>query len=59
MKLMNTFFEPQMKVGRPLYFSPDFHHRLFVDVETKEIVLNYTLNNEDLLRLSITKELMW
>lgn len=31
MRVMHTFYEPQMKLGKPLYFSPNFFHRLFID----------------------------
>jgi hypothetical protein len=31
MKHMNTFYELQMRVGKPTYFSPDFFHRVFID----------------------------
>ena len=51
LKFMNNFFEPQMKVGKPLYFSPNFYHRLFIDPDTDEIVLNYTLTNANLTTL--------
>lgn len=60
LKFMNNFFEPQMKVGKPLYFSPNFHHRLFVDNDSDEIILNYTLTNANLVTLKgIRKNLMY
>jgi hypothetical protein len=31
LRIMHTFYEPQMKIGKPIYFSPDFFHRLFID----------------------------
>ena len=33
-----------MKVGKPIYFSPNFHHRMYVDKETKSVKIEYTLN---------------
>lgn len=56
---MHTFYEPQMKIGKPLYFSPDFHHRIFIDPTTKEVVLNFTLTNVNIYRTDIRKNLMF
>ncbi len=53
LKHINTFYENQMKVGNPQYFSPDFMHRIYIDNESKEIKLNYTLNNSDLLKIDL------
>ena len=58
-KFDNTFYEPQMRVGRPTYFSPDFRYRLFVDGESKKIVLGDTLLNSECLTLDIKKHLMF
>ena len=48
-----------MKCGRPLYFSPNFHHRIFIDPSTKEIVLNFTLTNANIQSLPIRKQLLF
>lgn len=34
LKTVNSFYETQMRVGKPIYFSPNFHHRLFIDNDT-------------------------
>lgn len=60
LKFMNNFYETQMKVGKPLYFSPDFHNRLFIDPETNEVILNYALTNANLVVLTgLRKNLMY
>lgn len=48
-----------MKVGKPIYFSPNFLHRLYIDPNTKELILNYTLTNQTILNLNITSQLMF
>jgi hypothetical protein len=58
-KFDNTFYEPQMKVGKPTYFSPNFHYRLYLDHDTKKIVLGSTLMNTECLSLDIKKNLMF
>lgn len=60
-KFDNTFYEPQMKVGKPTYFSPNFHYRLYIDQERKAIVLGSTLMNMECLALSgeLRKQLMY
>jgi len=48
-----------MKIGKPLYFSPDFFHRLFIDSNTKEIIINFTLTNTNIFTLNIRKQIMF
>lgn len=54
LKLLHKFYETQMKIGRPTYFSPDFMHRLYIDQNSKEVVLNYTITNINILKTNIT-----
>lgn len=48
-----------MKIGKPLYFSPDLHHRIFIDPSTKEVVLNFTLTNVNIHSMDIRKTLLF
>lgn len=48
-----------MKLGKPIYFSPNFHHRLFIDLNTKEIVLNFALTNTNIYKIDIRKKLLF
>lgn len=48
-----------MKIGKPLYFSPDFHHRIFIDPSSKEVVLNFTLTNVNIYSMDIRKHLIF
>ena len=59
LRIMHTFYEPQMKLGKPIYFSPNFFHRLFIDPQTKEVVLNFTLTNQNLFNLPIRKQVLF
>jgi hypothetical protein len=45
-----------MKVGKPLYFSPDFLHRIFIDNETEDVVLNFTLTNQNIYTMPAIKD---
>lgn len=54
-KFDNTFYEPQMKVGKPTYFSPDFHYRLYIDSDSKKIILGNTLMNTECLSINMKK----
>lgn len=55
LKLIRTFYEPQMKVGEPIYFSPNFVHRLYIDHQSKKIMVNHTLTNKNILSIDIKK----
>lgn len=59
LKPLHNFYEPQMKLGKPIYFSPNFLHRLYIDPNSKELILNYTLTNQTILSLNITSQLMF
>jgi len=48
-----------MKIGKPLYFSPNFYHRLFIDPISKEIVLNFTLTNANIYSLPLRKKILF
>ena len=48
-----------MKIGKPIYFSPNFYHRLFIDPHSKDIILNFTLTNTNIANLPIRKQLMF
>ena len=58
-KLLHSFYEPQMKVGKPIYFSPTFTYRLFLDPNTKKVMLNHSLMNKNVLSIDIRKDLMY
>ena len=47
-----------MKQIDPIYFSPDFLHRIYINDE-REIIINYTLDNVDLIKLDIKKQIMF
>ena len=62
LKNMALFQEPQMRIGKPVYFSPDFHHRLYVDKLSKTVKVEYTLNPGGLniaAEFNIKKQLMY
>lgn len=44
-----------MKVGEPIYFSPNFVHRLYIDPNSKKIIINHTLTNKNILSIDIKK----
>jgi hypothetical protein len=44
-----------MKVGEPMYFSPNFVHRLYIDPNSKKIIVNHTLTNKNILSVDIKK----
>lgn len=46
-----------MKIGKPSYFSPDFHHRIITVGD--ELMLNSTLTNQNLCTLAKSDEIMW
>lgn len=56
---MHVFHEPQMKVGKPIYFSPSFSYRLYIDQNTKKVMLNHALLNKNVLSVDIRKQLMF
>ena len=58
-KFDNTFYELQMLVGKPTYFSPNLLYRIFIDKETKQIVIGNTLMNTECLRIEIKENLMY
>jgi hypothetical protein len=59
LRLLQQFYEPQMKIGKPIYFSPNFYHRLFIDPLSKQVVLNFTLTNQNIFTMDIRKHLLF
>ena len=59
LKAINTFYEAQMKIGRPVYFSPNFLYRIFIDGESKKITINQNTTNVTVLTLEERKHLMY
>jgi hypothetical protein len=59
-KLMpiGTFVDEQCKQLAPTYFSPDFMHRIYINDE-KQIVINYTLENVDLIKCDFKSQIMF
>lgn len=55
---LGTFVDDQCKLPTPTYFSPDFMHRIYIN-EDKEIVINYTLENIDLIKCDFKKKIMF
>lgn len=55
---IGTFVDEQCKQLDPVYFSPDFLHRVYIN-EDKQVVINYTLENIDLIKLDIKSQLMF
>jgi len=53
-----TFIDEQCKQKDPVYFSPDFLHRIYIN-EEKEIVISYTLDNIDLIKCDFRKQIMF
>ena len=56
---MHTFTDMQMKLGKPMYFSPNFHYRIYIDSITKEIFINFTLTNTNIYTLNIRKNILF
>ncbi len=48
-----------MKVGSPLYFSPNFIHRVYIDQNSKKVMINHTLTNKNIIAVDIKKQLMF
>jgi hypothetical protein len=55
---MGTFVDDQCKVLEPTYFSPNFMHRIYIN-DNKEIVVNHTLTNYDVITLDFKKKIMF
>ncbi len=48
-----------MRVGKPTYFSLNFHYRLYIDNDSQKIVLGNTLMNTECLSINMKKQLMY
>ena len=55
---IGTFVDEQCKQLEPIYFSPDFMHRIYINDE-KQIVINYTLENIDLIKCDFKSQIMF
>ena len=58
LKPIQTFVDDQCRLTDPTYFSPDFMHRIYIN-EDKEIVINYTLDNIDLIKSDFKKKILF
>mmetsp|Transcript_21603 Transcript_21603/g.15843 ORF Transcript_21603/g.15843 Transcript_21603/m.15843 type:complete len:95 (+) Transcript_21603:878-1162(+) len=48
-----------MKVGSPLYFAPNFIHRLYIDPNSKKIMINHSLTNRNIIAADLKKVVMY
>lgn len=48
-----------MQVGKPIYFSPNFQYRMYIDQESNSVILNNTLMNMEVVRMNIVDHLMF
>jgi hypothetical protein len=58
MKPIDTFYDEQMKLLKPTYFSPDLKHRLIYEPALNIFTLNSTLTNSNLLTIPIDSKHM-
>jgi hypothetical protein len=56
---INSFYETQLKMQQPIYFSPDFLHCVYIDEKSNLIAIKDTLTDKVQVTIDVVTKLMF